>query len=232
MSDRFVLGAYWGVRRESAEQCADRLRVFFTGLADGSDLFKQWYSKASSPKKSLEQPVKRDNHQQLVELLLRGQNRENVRNEISEDLGFQVGFWNGRKGDTQSSFSLRCGLYWTSSNPNVSVSNCVVLDLPKELGILAEANQMVQLLIATVQAWSPDWAGVMLESSMLSRSFDWEAPFVDWMVYVPRRIKTTLDVASIREVADGSIIVVQSFPPSVDDPSPPPVIARVESALK
>jgi len=40
---------------------------------------------------------------------------------LAEDLGFQVNFWNGHSGDDQASLSLRCGLYWRSSKPGISV---------------------------------------------------------------------------------------------------------------
>lgn len=232
MSERFVLGAYWGARRESVEQCADRLQTFFEALVSGDDLLSQWYPKTSSPKKSLEHPLDKVNRQMLVEILMKGQNRENARGAVSEDLGFQLGFWNGQKADDQASFSLRCGLYWKSSNASVSVGNCVVFDLPKNLGILAEAQRMVQLLAATARAWNPDWAGVMSESSMLTRDFGAEKPFVDWMIYVPRRIGKAPEPAVLLEIQEGSIIVLPPDSPSINLPQKKSLIERVERAIE
>lgn len=232
MSERFVLGAYWGARRESVEQCADRLQTFFEALLSGGDLLSQWYPKASSPKKSLEHPLDRGNSQMLIEILMKGQNRANAQGAVSEDLGVQVGFWNGKQGEDQASFSLRCGLYWKSSNASASVGNCVVFDLPKNLGILSEPLRMVELLAETARAWNPDWAGVMSESSMLTRGFDAEEPFVDWMVYVPRRLEKVAEPSFLRQLEAGSIVVVQPTPPSATELSSLAHIERVGKAIQ
>ena len=233
MSERFVLGAYWGARSESVERCADRLHKFLTGIRDSHQSLSHWYQKAASPKKSLQKSLGSFETQSLVRILLGGRNRENVNRTVSEDLGFHLEFWNGQKGDAQASVGLTCGLYWQSATPGISVSNCVVLDLPKDLGILASWQTMSQLLTVTAEAWQPDWAGVMSESSMLSRNFDAEVPFVDWMVYVPYKVEGVTEPAFVSELAGfGSIIVVRPNPPSVDDVESSALVSSIESVLK
>ncbi len=233
MSEGYVLGAYWGPRPESAEKCAERLHVFLTGLRDCHESLSQWYQKADSRKKSLQRPLESLEAPSLIEILNGGRNRENASGTVSEDLGFQIGLWNGQKGDEKASFSLRCGLYWRSATPSVSVGNCVVLDLPKNLGTLASPQRMSQALAVTALAWQPDWAGVMSESSMLARNFNAEVPFVDWMVYVPHKVEGIAEPASISALpGHGSIVVVQPNPPSVSSAASQALISSVENVVK
>jgi Immunity protein 52 len=232
VSERFVLGADWGARRESIEECANRLEAFFAEIVAHHDLLSLWYQKASDPKRSLEHLVDGNNRQMLIKILMKGQNRENVHGAVSEDLGFQVGFWNGQKGDDQASLTIRCGLYWKPSSRNISLGNCVVMDLPKSLLALSETERMVELLATTVRAWTPDWAGIMSESSMVARRFDAEKPFVDWMVYVPRRIRSVIEPASIWELQEGSIIVVQHTPPQSNELRSLALIERIEGIVE
>lgn len=233
MSEVYVLGAYWGARLESAEKCAERLHVFLTGLRDCHESLSLWYQKADSPRKSLQRPLESIETPSLIKILKEGRNRENASGTVYEDLGFQVGFWNGQEGDGKASFSLRCGLYWQSTNPGVSVGNCVVLDLPKNLGTLASPQRMSQVLAVTASAWQPDWAGVMSESSMLAKNFDAEEPFVDWMVYVPRKVEEISEPAFISALpCHGSLIVVQPDPPSLDNVASQDLVSRVEAVVK
>jgi hypothetical protein len=57
-------------------------------------------------------------------------------------------------------------------------------------------------------------------------------PFVDWMVFVPRRIDGVPPLSSVIELQGlGSLITVQPTPPSGNDPEELPRVHRVEKAL-
>jgi hypothetical protein len=232
VSDRYMLGAYWGARRESVEQCAGRLSAFLTDLAACDPALGRWYERASSFRQALARPVSPDSAGNLVQVLDRGRNRTNVGRAVIEDLGFQIGLWNGQEAQKGSGLSIRCGLYWKSSTPGVSIGNCVVLDLPEDLGQLRTETRMTQALTATVSAWKPDWAGVMSRAAMNARGFDANVPFVDWMVFLPRRVERLSPPSSVEELQGGtSIIVVQPTPPSEDSAEDLGVVSRVRKAI-
>ena len=230
MQDKYVLGAYWGARAESIDQCARRLGIFLAGLADNHESLSIWYEALSSRKQSLLKPVQAPDTGTMIQLLNRGRNRENVEGKVMDDLGFQIGLWNGQAGAKRATLNIRCGLYWESSTPGVSVGNCVVLDLPQDLPTRVTSEKMSQILQVAVQAWDPAWAGIMSEQSMLTRGFDAQVPFVDWIVFLRRRILIVTPPSFTIELQErGSIVVVQPDPPSHDDPE---ALARIERVVK
>jgi hypothetical protein len=231
MSDFFV-GAYWLSRKESIEQCADRLRKFFVALTASDPVLATWLEKGRSRKQALEKTADIREQSYLLGLLDRGRNRRDVGGTVIEELGFRVGLWNGGNGEKAAGLSITCGLYWTSPNPNASLSNCVTLDLPEDLGELKQAERMCGVLAAVAQAWEPDWAGVMSREAMNARAFDAKIPFVDWMVYVPRRIDGVLSPSSVVEFESGSLIVVQPDPPAVNNRADQENIRRIENILR
>ena len=231
MSDFFV-GAYWSSRKESIEQCADRLRKFFVALTASDPFLATWLEKGRSRKQALEKTADIREQSYLLGLLDRGRNRRDVGGTVIEELGFRVGLWNGGNGEKAAGLSITCGLYWTSPNPNASLSNCVTLDLPEDLGELKQAERMSGVLAAVAQAWEPDWASVMSREAMNARAFDAKIPFVDWMVYVPRRIDSVLSPSSVVELESGSLIVVQPDPPAVNSTADQENIRRIENILR
>jgi hypothetical protein len=92
---------------------------------------------------------------------------------------------------------------------------------------------MSEALAMTAQVWQPDWAGVMSESSMLARNFDAEEPFVDWMVYTPRKVEDVPQPSFVIDLQEnGSLVVVDSVPPSTERRESLALIKGVENALK
>jgi hypothetical protein len=133
---------------------------------------------------------------------------------VIEELGFRVTLWNGGSGKKTAGLSIKCGLYWTSPTANAGMSNCVTLDLPEDLGDLKQVDRMSAMLAAIARAWEPDWAGV------------------DWLVYVPRRIDRVLPPSSAIQLENGSLIVVQPDPPTVNNTEDQENIRRIESILR
>lgn len=167
----------------------------------------------------------------LLQLLDRGRHRRDVPKRVIEELGFQIVLWNGKKAEKKAELRVCCGLYWQSPSPKASLSNTVILKFPEELGALAEAQRMVQVLAAVARAWEPEWAGIISEAAMKTRDFD-VVPFVDWMVYLPRKIGSLPAPSVVEELqGGGAIIVVQPTPPAEASADATAVIRRVEAAI-
>jgi hypothetical protein len=214
MKARYLLGAYWPARRESIDECADRLLTFFTELTECDPAFAAWYSRGRSRTEASRRRIDVTDINTLLKLLHQGRSRGDVGGDVIEHLGFGIGLWNGAGNGKEAALDITCGLYWKSAVPNISLSNCVLINLPRELGDLRHAHQMSRVLAIVARTWQPAWAGVMSTESMNDRDFDAERPFVDWMVFVRRRIVDVSSPSSVLPVEGlGSIVIVQPTPP-------------------
>lgn len=236
MSSGFFLGAYWPARKESIEQCADRLRLFFADLATCDPALATWYNLGRSRKKALEKRADVGNLDGLLTLLNKGRHRRDMPRTVIEELGFSVGLWNGREEGKDVGLGITCGLYWVSPTPNASLSNCVTLNLPEDLGELKQVERMTRVLAVVARAWQPEWAGAMSRGAMNLRDFKSKKPFVDWMLYVSKslmpRVPALPKPSTVRAVDGiGSIIVVQDEPPDPTNPEHVRNIQQVESAI-
>lgn len=206
------IGAYWGQRKESVEECAGRLTACLKGLETTSSAFEGWFRRGKSKQAALQQPVDPSDQSGIVGLLESGRNKQDTDRSVIENLGFSVGLWNGTGGDRSASMSVACGIY--SQNPNLQ--NSVVLDFPKQLGELALRKSALSTLITVVEAWEPDWAGIISKASRNTRPFSPGFPFVDWMFYGSGLALATSELppsASTIKVSDlGSIVVAQNDP--------------------
>src|SRR5579862_4397262 len=219
MPSGYILGAYWPARRESITQCCDRLADFMSELAQCDPALEIWHELVESPKQRPGRRVDIKDRPILMKLLEEGRNRRDIGGEVIEELGFHFGLWNGADDDKAAGLSITCGLYWKSPTPNVSLSNCVVLDLPRNLGELSRAENMSKVLSVTAGAWQPAWAGVMSWDAMNARNFSGKHTFVDWMTYVPVSIGEVPAPSSVQQLpGGGSIVAVQPTPPSGGDP--------------
>ena len=111
MIESYYIGAYWGIREESVEQCAHRLAGFMQCLAECDSCFAKWFKKGGSRKEALSLEVNSD-IATLQTLLLSGQHRTDVGQKIMENLGFLIGLWNGANNDAESAgLIISCGSY-------------------------------------------------------------------------------------------------------------------------
>lgn len=232
MSNSLTLGAYWKPRRESIEECADRLLAFMTAIGECGSNFVHWYHKGRSRNDALRKEIAVRDRDELLALLDKGRHRGDIEKTIIEDLGFSVGIWNGGAPGKEASLSIACGLYWVSPSPNASLSNYVVLNLPEDLGDLADPAKASWLLALTARCWVPDWAGIFSNEAMNSR--DWgRQPFVDWMVYIPQRIASVSPPSTVTHLeSGGSLIVVQPNPPALKNPEDQERIRRIEQIVR
>ncbi|WLQ13236.1 hypothetical protein O5O45_26245 [Hahella aquimaris] len=149
--------SYWGPRKEEVGQCADRLILMFSNLAEVSPLFSCWCKKANSRKKALsEEPIDWSNKDNVVSELLHGASRYYDSNEVIEDLGYRVGWWNKGNDKGGAEFGVRCALYNASSG----LRNSVVITIPKALISESGLSTYKKLITGVVEAWEPEWGGV------------------------------------------------------------------------
>jgi hypothetical protein len=155
MSSKSYIGAYWGPRSQSVDDCADGVAALIEQLASIDPLLTGWRQGASSKRKALEQSPVSSDHTDLVKRLLGGRNRRDDNNEIIEQLGYSIGLWNGNPNDRAAAgLSIRCGQ--TSSR----VANNVVLNLPgpDDAPGLYKSGAAQRLLRAVIDIWKPDRA--------------------------------------------------------------------------
>jgi hypothetical protein len=230
--DDFYVGVYWNARKETAPACADRLVRFLSTLSVCDAVFASWYKLGKSHRQAKQVEIDFKNKDCLLDLLDRGRHRKDIGNEVMEDLGFSVGIWNG--GETSKMVGLRitCGLYSTA--PGLG-GNCVVIDLPEELGDLRQSERMANTLIAVARCWEPDWGGVISRKSRSTRKFVPGKPFVDWMLYISNKLMPNPKVPEpslVKPVdAAGSLIIVQQEPVEADNAIHLQRVKTVEVAL-
>lgn len=191
---------------ESAVECASRASAFVKNLSDVSEFFRGWrlpgHSRAEATRN---QPFSSD-VSSLEALFIKGMNRRDIDDELIDELGFRISAWNGMAGEETSSLTMKCGMY-----SNVAgLSNAVVLKIPPKFDVnsVGTVEQLIDLL---VRAWSPDWAVVASQSSMMERA-DQEGPFLDRALYLSssfKRIDPLFAGAKQSPLNDGVILVPQ-----------------------
>jgi len=181
MSEAFYLGAYWGPRIESLDECADRLTEYLARLGRLHGAYANWFKRGRSMAEASRNRVSID-RETIIHTLELGATRSQFTGEIVEDLGYRVGLWNNND-SVPVGFSALCG-----SNPRtVNFKNCVVLNLPEpeSSGTALYSPDLVQSVFrATVECWDPEWA-TFSSSSMRSRQEQGPTrPVVGWMTYL------------------------------------------------
>ena len=78
VAERYYVGVYWGVRKESAAQCARRLQSLLTALVPVDPLFARWFQQGRSRKQALQRPVP-DDAAAITELVERNMMRDDRR---------------------------------------------------------------------------------------------------------------------------------------------------------
>ncbi|WP_224370342.1 immunity 52 family protein [Hyalangium versicolor] len=184
MEDPRYTGAYWGARKESAQECAQRLLNLLTRLAPLDPLFGSWFKSAKSLKQSLQRPLELE-LPSLQQYLQRNLMRDDRRQPM-EDLGFSISLWNGAQGGNDAFLSIGCGGYWEQG------TNRCVLRAPEEgpgsERVLTTPFQ-VAAMRALATAWAPEWAmstSYALQDVMVPKGDkrDWQ---VGWVTYVSHR---------------------------------------------
>ena len=211
---RMTLRTFWGPRRESVDECADRLLPFMEELARCDEAFTHWYQLGRSRRDALKRRVDFHDRERLVGLLKKGRHRGDDTHEVIEDLGFRVSVWNGGEPDKEVSLSVCCGSY--TEVVGLSPNNAAIR-FPKNPDKLADPEHASRVLAVVAKHWSPD-RGKILSSEYkdVGGSKKWLA--VAGMIYSPRHIASVPAPSTVTHLENGgSIIVIQPSPPEVDD---------------
>lgn len=187
MIETYYVGAYWGPRRESEEQCARRACSFFRALAKCDPLFTRWFRPPRS-RKHASTPLSVE-VAALEELFIQGK----VRNDtggIIEDLGSRIFADSAPWPDTSpheiSSVNIRCGAHATPG-PNSCVMKLPSSGDPMEQ--LVQSPVLANILRAMVLAWEPERC---IATSHAHRELVSErgivGTFVGWLMYFPNQL--------------------------------------------
>lgn len=154
MQETYYAGAYWGVRQETAAECAERALLFFEELKRIDPAWTRWYRAGKRPPGEPGKPAMVYDGRELEELFRRGRNRTDVGKKIIEDLGFDLMVWT-RNGEDDTRVDINCGVYTPFS------SNICVVNLPAEGASAARiltTSILTKVLTCMVAAWDPEWA--------------------------------------------------------------------------
>lgn len=182
--ETYYAGAYWGPRRESPEECAQRAADFLTRLAACDPLLANW-NKIPKPRgKGRKTPLMPPDLPILTEAFRRGVNREPGGPPI-EHLGLTVSAYNDGSRQDYVSVRMHCGSYEQNESANVCV-----LSLPSE-GEGAEriltASVLTEVTRSMALAWEPDWAVAMSHAHRdMDDGGDKANIWLGWVTYLSR----------------------------------------------
>lgn len=207
MSDSFYLGAYWGARRETVEECTDRWVDFLERIASIDSSLATWYERGRSDRDALRRPID-GTRERMHGLLLAGRNRlDSGDRAVIEELGFQVGMWNGAA--NAAGLTVCCGVY----SEVKGVGNLLVMDLPSadgDAGRLFTRATARALVEAVVECWEPTW--VTWTSDDLADAQPRGVGTVGWMTYLAdplvRRLEAPLDGYDTEQLDSGVLVTL------------------------
>ncbi|WP_428263663.1 Imm52 family immunity protein [Haliangium sp.] len=207
MKNKFKAVAYWGSRKESIEQCTERLTRFMTQIGRLSPHLRDWHEDSRLIEKTPER---------LRRLLEEGRNRdETPQRRILANLGFRIFFlWAGDHPDGDIAImTVHCGAY----GEYCSVNNAILRSLPESW---LDVDLAVELMRVMVTCWSPAHAAVCSPDALAAVGGQAEIPVVDWVFY--HRLQRTGELSPPSRVAfeldGGECIVVQDSPIRPESP--------------
>jgi hypothetical protein len=232
--ETYYAAAYWGPRRESAEECARRAQVFLQALAECDPLFSRWFKPPRSRKHASEAlPL---GVPALQERFSQGRTL-NDEGGVIEDLGFRIfadsGSWPATPPREFSSLNVKCGGY------SELLSNSCVLNLPSAGGTMEQAVRapmLANILRAMVLAWEPGWGVATSDTHrMMSTERAIVGTFVGWIMYFPRQLGPLPPLPSpvqIEPVEDkGSLVILTPERFTASNPGHVALAARVHETL-
>lgn len=219
MIETYYIGAYWGPRRETIEECTRRAAEFFHNLADCDESLTRWYRGGDSREDALTRPFQAS-PTHLRHLLLEGRSRTDFGREVMDDLGFALALWSGGADGESVNLNIRCGSY--AVRPGI---NSVVIDLPYEgstAARLLNPRTARTILENTAHVWQPDWAvlGSNAYDDLVPRAKG-KGPRMGWMIYLSRERGDVppLPGFDLTEVDDhGTLIITTDNRFTADDP--------------
>jgi hypothetical protein len=178
----FFLRFFWGPRKETAEEAADRLLRYLIELTEFDPVYSRWYPIGKDPGDPRSKPVA-PTKEALDQLCRHGVSREEVPPfKLIADLGFMVRLRTG--GSWILTLRVCCGVF------TPYVQNSLIMDLPLTGAIgkrVCRVDRLIALCRLVVTCWDPDvgqvWSGKLSEE-IVSTEDDLE---VGWLTYVADR---------------------------------------------
>lgn len=172
------VGAYWGKRKETRDECAKRIADVLQRLGENHPALGTWYQKARSKSAAMKNTVELSPGS--IGRILRTNTRDTDGSPIAE-LGFSIGVWNGND-ELPASFSATCGGY------SDFVKNSAVLDFDPSWDYveLVTSGRLRTVLVDLVKALDPDKA-VVTSHEYLDRAGVDDPCDAGWLVYERNR---------------------------------------------
>ncbi|WP_257457885.1 immunity 52 family protein [Archangium lipolyticum] len=208
MSEPYYAAAYWGRRRESAEQCAKRAETFFHLLSACHADYSRWYEQASSTKRALQLQF-----EPTSDTFVRFFKKKKYQ---AGDDGFSFGAWTGHPENQGGMVLLGCGA------DTEGVTNLAQLYFPSEppgRDRLVTLPVVSGVMRAMVLAWEPEWA-VATPRDFRDHLSETGLPgtFVGWLTYYSRQwgdVPPLPEPVQVGQVEDKGTLVILS-PERVD----------------
>ncbi len=156
MIDSFYVGAYWGSRKETLNEVAEKTTIMLARLSELNSHYSTWYELGMSRKNALEKKVL--NNTEYIKKLY----QQNIRKGEIDSLGytthsFSLGLWTGHADYESSSISLSAGGVFNSKG----ISNRCVIKIPYEgemRDCLLKFEKAMSLINILIEIWNPDYA--------------------------------------------------------------------------
>jgi hypothetical protein len=210
--ENYIVGVYWGPRRESPAECAERAYRYFTNIRSVDALFARWYKTATSAERSFkwEIEVSRD---RLVDLFANGLQRTEQTRAVISELGYSLWFSNLGDGGGRVNGTIDCGC----ASP--WVNNACLLCLPTT----GEATERVlthdvlkRLLCVAIDCWDPDHGIVTSREFRTAVDLGSDKRVAGWLTYLSRRLGELPDLpdsVEVEEVAGKGTLICLSRGP-------------------
>ncbi|SEU20071.1 Imm52 family immunity protein [Stigmatella erecta] len=185
MLDSCYVGAYWPSRRESLDECTQRVSLFLRMLDQLAPSWTQWYHADKSSRNPEGIPVQTDAPEALKTLLLQGMNRATTNKSAIPELGFGFRIWNQSPDNQSTRLHIRCG------GDSDAVENMCLMTPPSEGELsehMADTPLLAQVLECMATAWDPDWGVVSTNLTLnLIPTTQEDETRVGWVTYISRR---------------------------------------------
>ncbi|WP_123028359.1 Imm52 family immunity protein [Mycolicibacterium stellerae] len=236
------VGAYWDVRDESIDECAERIAALLPRLAEIDPLLSGWRDKAMTKKEALAAPVVGTDRDDLIQRLRRG--LMPGAQPSAEGAGFSVFWWNGH-----SNKDGGATLNVTNAGSRIArLPRAVVVNIPDQSTAAQRysASAAKQILQAVIETFEPKRA-VWLDDSARDAQTEPDVVQPDgsvklgklvgqpagWATYLADSEPTHFDrrslpgSAAIDRVGDGTLVLLG------DDPANPPLgdVLAVRAAM-
>ena len=151
MKDNYFIGIYWGVRKKTIDECANKVEETFDFLYRIDSSFAEWYKTTRPRRGELVNPLEIRSIAGIEKILLEGRNYNDL-GEGLDDLGYSIYIKSNTDFSKAHVLSIRCGCY------NEFASNCVALNIGRA-GVYNHLRNMLfvkKIYKELVEIWRPD----------------------------------------------------------------------------